>query len=503
MNSDRDPITLTRLLTIVLIAGAGLAYFAALLRRPLVGDDLIYYGTYSNNYDGLTGLPLFMARNWLHVNARMGDMLSPVWLCLIPQWLRAAISGAAISGMLYASAALCSNNSRKDNPCIPFFTVALMLIILPWWDSTMLFAVQFNYVWASAAALLILLLILRRKMQSRFWLLLTPLSFVAGSMHEAIGFPLACGIICYLFTRAKQSHIDNISKKCNTAAFIFGGFFSITSPASYSRLVNTYGITPDDPAWLLYLKSDFLVLALVATLIILWFTHRHKLLQLARSPWVIFVVAAIASSIFSAVSGIVGRSGWFAQIFALIAIAELADTLKSNSKTTFLSDVVAVILTSALIVQLCAMAYFQRRCNNELEQVLESYKASDDGVVYCDVTIDSDKPLWLMHKTMSVPDADDLWVNHTIDHVYGNDDKQIRILPTVIRDLEILPEEKNVTVYVGDSFVTSEYPQESRTLPSGLTLCNRDGREFVILQYRKSGRTLYYLTPRDIDPGDR
>ena len=64
----------------------------------------------------------------------------------------------------------------------------------------------------------------------------------------------------------------------------------------------------------------YTVPAVVILCIAVIFTPARRILRLRRSPWVIYLTAAVVSSLFVAVGGIEGRAGWFAQGFALLAI---------------------------------------------------------------------------------------------------------------------------------------------------------------------------------------
>ena len=134
-------------------------------------------------------------------------------------------------------------------------------------------------------------------------------------MHEGIGLPVSarCGGVAEAFRGMAQS-VGSAAGMI--VAFFCGTLFALLSPGIWGRLVSE-GIAmgerePNDVLWLLLIKSDFYALLLVAFIGAAALWRRGNLMEMARSPWIIFVTASLIGVCMSGVSGIVGRSGWFA-----------------------------------------------------------------------------------------------------------------------------------------------------------------------------------------------
>ena len=235
---------------------------------------------------------------------------------------------------------------------------------------------------------------------------------------------------------------------------------------------------------------------------------RHAIMQSARTPWIIFAIAAIASMCFSAMSGIVGRSGWFAQIFAIIAIFHWITTHEYKINRT-IGGIISTILVAAILFHYIETARWQMKVGKEVEDAAQLYSESKDGQVYFDATRDNELPWWTLNKTRGVPDADDLYLLAAFSQYYGNDNAPLKLLPTEVLDInaELLKTNGIVALKNGDKISTSPI-SEAKTLTSereGISISiynDANGKEWVVTPFIIND-TLYHITPRITDPGDR
>lgn len=474
---------------LAIFAFIGICYLIISAHMPLTGDDLVYGPLYTLRYHGVAGYALYIAQHWLSTNGRIANLIAPLMLNYIPHWALLLLN-AAITALMFVAVINLACTQRVGITA-RLLLISILAYTLPWWDSMLLFDCSFNYVWATTFGLFAIYAILNHRCNN---ILLAIFAFLAAGMHEAMGVPLSCGLIAYLlFTRAHKSL--STLQRLPILAFFAGSAFVFLSRGLWSRFGAIQEV--NDPMPLLVLKSDFFVIALIILVIVAYITDRQRLIKAIHSPWIIFAVAALASCTFSAVSGIVGRSGWFAQIYALIAIYLWADTYNwhiSRPSAITLTLIMAIPLT----IHYIEFTRYQITSGTQLAQSIQQYTNSPDGIVYGDYLGDPDKPWWTLHKTRGVPDADDNWVLATITQCYGNPSRPLTILPTALRTLD--PRTITTTLTpVGANFVTT-------TIPQGTTPQMRythAGTQYVVVPFTRDNITLYLITPLDLDPGDR
>lgn len=474
---------------------------------PYVGDDLVYSGSWERYYRGLIDYPLHFARNMLRVNGRMGDKLNIFWMCYLPRPALSIVAGAMVSLLLWL--VIRSAHVPRQWVTARIVIVSLLMLTMPWWDSFSLFVCQFNYVWTSVFVLAVILVILNARFHSRWMWLMPPLAFMAAAMHEACGISASAGLAAYFYLHRSSTPMPRI-KRWTLWLFFVGATVPLLSPAFWWR-VGSAGADPDDPMWLLVLKSDFYALALTLFIVIARFAAPHRLAEMMKSSWTIYAVAAIVSMCISALGGIVGRSGWFAQTFALIAFFQwgVENHARISRRVGIALSVVSVAVVTFHLVD---VVRWQRVTGRELERCLAVYEANPSQPVYMDFTGDERQPWWVLHKTRGVPDADDRYIIETITHLHGDSIHPLVVLPTALRgmDFSTLRGTRQVTqpytAYntlppstVPPSYVAAVMPTDT----DDRMFCRLNGTTYVVVPFRKEGRQLYFLTPREQDPGDR
>lgn len=467
------------------------------------GDDLIFLRRWQDCFseNGWLGYPVFFCRHWLSTNGRMANELSPLLLSWLPRIIADIILSVAYGSLIIFIIRFAL--PRKGFFCAKSLAIFLIVCTLPWWDSLLLYDCWLNYPIAALLGLIAIWLILRKgKIYSRFLTIVLALfTFIAGAMHEACGVPLAAGLIVWWCICRPVSLRSR--KGLLIIAFVAGALFAIASPGIWNRF--GMELTGARSWWWTILISCFYSLLLILYITISLLTHpgRNKLSRLLKSPWIIFVVAAIVASLFCAVSGIIGRSGFFAQIFSIIAIFMMM-AIKIIRISRFLAAICGCILLLIVIFHTGAVAWWQNIAGNELNTTIEEYSASADGLVYLDYTTDSAIPWWTLHKVRGVPDADDVWTLHTITAYYGNPDKKpLIVLPAAMRDFN--PSTITDSISFGNTIImrqspatTPLYTQENITLQR--TMINK--KEYIVTSFAIGRDSLYRIELRDIDPGD-
>lgn len=474
-----------------LITSIAVIYTVMGYYMPFTGDDLGYGAGFGTYYGGdLEAYPLFAARHWLHVNGRMANLITPFLLFFSPKWLLATLNG--IMTALFFAFALKAVGFTRQTVSAQLFLIALIAFTFPWWDSMMLFDVSFNYVWASAFGLGFLLLLFKDTIKRRWAWMAWIFAFLAGAMHEAMSVPIVCGLFCYYYFSGNWRNTPK-PKRIMTGAFVLGSAMAFLSIGIWRRFGSDF--VPNDPMWLLTLKSDFYAILFLLFIVTARLASPLRLAEMMRRQWVVYAVAAIISMGFSAVGGIVGRSGWFAQIFALIALFQWARECdwRINRKVAALASAWLLV---AIVAHYAELTRWQLKTSSELRKAISLYEESPDGTVYMDFTPHDRFPWWVLHKNRGVPDADDSYILQTITQFHGDESRPMRILPSAVEQLDARSVKGDMRI--GNGWVSREKPDTDEN-----GIFDRNGQQYVSVPFRKNGIQLYFLTPRYLDPGDR
>ena len=483
MNKERK-YSLTVLVACVMgaICYALLAWF-----YTYTGDDLIYRLSWEEYYKNITGYPLFVLRHWFHLNGRIADKINPFMLSMMPQWLYAIVNGIVTTLMYFVIVK--SAKCRSVAGCV--VCVSMVALMLTWWDGMMVYVCNLNYVWSAAFGLLGVHLILSNgKTGSHFKLWMSGLfTVVAGGMHEASGVPLACGIVVWLCLSKSYRQLLG-EQKVLLWCFLAGALFSMSSPGSYERLFFRTTILDKN----LSVVNVVVCSAYITSIMMAWLavgmsirSMRAKMLSLVRTPWVIFVVASIVSSAFCAVSGIIGRTGWFSQIFAIIAVLYYY-----NETGLRISRRVAAVISGVLIVVLgshfAILLRQQYVMGRELKTAIAEYQKSSDGVVYMDYTRDSQQHPWVLRKARGVPDpsAMERYYINSITEYYGDESRPFVVVPKAVEQMPV--SELKGIVPIGNGFYVTD------------NLNGIDTDRYDTVPFRKDGVKLFLLSSREIDP---
>lgn len=468
------------LLAILAAAAFGIAFRGL----PLVGDDLHYHSAFLY-WDTLWRQWVTrMHLHWLENNSRLGDMLNPLVLNLAPGWLRAAAAGVGAGGFFFGAMAC----ARWRSPALLF---TLMVFCLPWASLWMEHVCMINYVMSSALAFGCLWLLLECKTGKVRTVMLwagLPFFFIAGGMHEALGLPLALSLVVYALVEGQRRKRTE-AEVWAVVAMIAGGLFSISSPGNFTRAsaANSGG----ENVILLLFGSAFFVLILAAACVYLAIKRRREMLELVHSDWLVFALMALFPTAFLLVSGFGGRPGWFAQVFALVALMRLPWGINAGGRRVL--AVTGAAGAVAAIAHLCMLALWQQRLSAEMRRMVELYQevASTDGIVFFNYTHDSDLPPYLLHRVRGVPDNDDSNYLISLAYSYGDPDVGAIILPKDASSLDM----DTITAAAALSYSTIS-PAPDMGGHSDIPGCY--SRPFFI-----NGRQLLYTTPADPDPGQR
>ncbi len=198
-----------------------------------------------------------------------------------------------------------------------------------------------------------------------------------------------------------------------------------------------------------------------------------------------------------------GRTGWFAQVFALIALFQIISRLDLAISLKFKLPV-GVILSICIIFHYLALVWWQIKVGTEAEKAIELYKNSSTGIIFMDYLNEPQLPWYLLNKTHGVPDDDDTYYRYRISRHYGNG-KNLVILPTTTENLDW--ENFSGLHYFGDKIISNKH------LPSRYvdkivnifprTMTKISNKEYIEQRFNIHNRDLYLYSPVDRDRGEK
>lgn len=452
--------------------------FFVFLWSPYQGDDLAYRSAFQGAnpaYDSWLYYPIWAARHWLHSNGRLANLMTPA-LFALPRPIVVILCTTALWLMYRLSIKI----AGEDNS--PMILIAGIFFLLPWWDSIFIFDCQTNYVWSSVAILAIYIILYEKDYP--LWLGI-PVCFLGAMMHESATVSLIAGIIGYVVINKWRPDKNHSILICFLCA---GAIFTIFAPGIILRASSEK--VPNDPWLWLLLKSDFI--ALFLWIIIIYFSfspkNRKKLSFIFKTPLCVLAIGAFVEMIISVQSGIVGRSGWFAELFAIIVLVRW---LGFRDNPIISSGILTLILQVAI-----SCPIWQFKVWKDFKNFEKEYTESSDGIVFLDAIRDTDIPTVLtLNRMRGLPDPDDSYLRWCYALYYRKDMKFPVIIPKEAKGMT------NDTILSNGDIVLTKFPENVRLTKDEpqVTLTQINGMDYVIQPFDD----MFHLSPRIIDPGDR
>lgn len=396
-----------------LVLALAVCSFFIYLMTPYSGDDFAYRAIFSGASPryGYLYYPRFPVFHWLHVNGRLFDKIMPL-VTNMPRGLMAAVC-ALMYGAMFVMAV---RASRALSGWMPFVLVAAMALALPWWDSAFVFAVQLNYVWSTAMVLGAFVAVASAgewRLRGFRYVAALLLCFCAGMCHEGASVPLIGGWVMYMLFSGWRPR--GVQRRL-LVAFVAGALVVLASPAFWGRVGG--GGEANDSVVFLLLKSEPLVFVMWAAVLVGMFFGpvRLRLAAFSKEPGAVLAYATLFGAPIVVASGIVGRSGWFVSVFALVAAADFFRQCSVRGK-----PLLEWALSAILVAQAAGLVALQRGLWEEYKAYERDFIASPDGVVYGDYTFDDALPAWTMNRLRGVPDADDVYILECLSDYHRHD----------------------------------------------------------------------------------
>jgi len=477
------------------------------------GDDFSYLSHFGfaddspGHFHPVWDFPKFVVSHWLDQNGRAANYIAALLLTWLPERVVMMLSGLMSGLMMWLILiwAGCFRHYRSNASGV--LLIGVLALALPWWDSMQVFDCAVNYVWTTGAVLAFLLLLHSRGLQAWPAWAVAVLGFIAGAMHEAATLPVAVGFGILFLLRGQLQGKRNF--RVGAIAFVAGVIWCVSSPGIMARAMSD--VAPDDSPAVLVLKSCPVVLLLLSVVLVEAFTlkGRQRLSELSVSCWLAFALASVVSAAVCAVGGIVGRSGWFAEVYALIALWLWYGKL-ACPVPVFVKTVSAALICLVLVIHYYEFATTQWRLGRQMRDVRELYRSSADGVVfYPEAVYEDTLPWWLLWKTRGIPDEDDSYQLERFSHYYSHGDKRLVVIPAAEDRFVTAMDGGNVFEISPRVRVVSEIPSgvvphtNDREKSSVLIATDKNGGRSVVTPFTYNGTVYYLITPQIIDPGDR
>ena len=504
-----------RLIPLMVILGIGVVYGFLSSWVVFRGDD-VAYASGLEFYQQATGNPVwrYPLAHLMNINGRLADAFNFIFLEWMPRPLLSVVSGVFISAFYILILRLAFRrltvgiNARL---CL----IVIIAFGLAWWNASLMYVIQINYLWTSTLTLFCLTLLFRGPLSGSTSICLIPLYIFAAGCHEACGLPVAVAlIVCSKIPPVSQWWADNRRRLC--AAYVGGSLIPLFSPALYNRLFdNGEHYVPDDPMWLVVAKSGYIALIFIVVLGLALILNRRIRKKIMQSDIPFWTVASVGSLAFCAVSGVVGRSGWFAQIFALIALTRtillcspdgsgLPETSVTRSypvseppQHRILNGSTALILISMLTFHFAELMRVQHTYYAATREVIEEYRKNPESPVFHHYIPFNDVPWWILNKHLGMLNPTDP-VNLETERVRGSRvSAPLLLLPPELRDSDISVMHFPISLPDG---IVCENTEGITEICHYVDSC---GRPVASIPFNLSGRSLLIIRPRDLMPGER
>lgn len=550
--SDRQKsyINIPTLWVLSVVAALAVAWCVMYIFTLPTGDDLIYTSVL-RRADGIgTGgyavweFPRYWARHWVYTNGRSANLLAALAMGTLPHWLVSAMCGVAVGAMYLLVLYFCRLLPCRGKGVAATVVIAIIAFLFPWWDSFSLIDVNFNYVWATAMPLSFLVMLRHDGSgwltgvgrTSDLWGRITTASvalfcLLAGMIHEAATLSLCAGMAWVAWMRGDISSGAwrrlLPQRRWMLGSFLAGVAVVTLSPGIIMRAVG--GNAPDDVWWMLVIKSAPVTLVMLCVMLVSLTSRagREKLRLMLVSDRAMWVVSALVAMGFVAVGGIVGRSGWFSQIFALIALWQWWGPVGRHRVGPVAGALVALplgVMAVAQMVEVDRYSYIGWKADTELRAL---YAGSPDGIVCYDMPDDSRLPLWVFSRVRYLRPEDDY--THCGLRMYYKKDCPLINLPASAAAIDwknFDPRKAlkfkmqyrsigSIALVPPDNTVFPESPGWARLYvgkvenmePWHLTAYDFFGSQYCsrnwVIPFEKDGRTYYYTRPYRPHWGDR
>ncbi len=385
---------------LALLTVVGLSVVCAI--TPIEVDDLWYLFPANESTPRIEAVATVwnnVVSHWYFDTGRLANIVSPIFLALMPKWLYACFFGFCVGVILMAGRKLIDADKGSLRS---FLYLLIVLFVLPWHDFMFVTIYSLNYVATSAVVLSALLFILRAVNGQKLSVGTTVgsclLCLAAGWMHEGFSAPIACGLVVYLILARRCL---STSAKCLIASFFLGLLAIVISPAFWARQdleLHTKCLSLSH-FLLSFIAYDGIPIILALTLLAVVMHRRWHHGLLADRSLLSFEAMSLTTAFIASVIFIKyyygARTGWFPQLISAIAILKLQHLFRFHKIVPLVRFVFVVIAFTSSAIHLISAVYNQNRLSDEHRHIVELLRKSPSGQVFYDnIPMELNASLW-------------------------------------------------------------------------------------------------------------
>lgn len=373
-----------------LLATIAAAFFLLALWTPLMQDDLVFMAQSAvlPEADAPAASAHFSWEAWrghvalmyLDNNGRLSNILAPLGAWLLPQWVRALLTGCCAAWIFYMVTLMACDKRRWQALLLIW---ALSLVAWPWRDRMMMWDYALNYLFTSALILPFIYLYCRQSLSRALVAAGALCGFFGAWFHDGS----ALCLVATVGTLAMIRRFRLTSGQWTMLAALLAGTIAVlASPGEWQRASGELGSNSLISNILITVKIEPLAWVLVAV----WVVCLKKAGGWLKDD---LLVAASLMAFYSLIMSIMldpsGRYGWQAELFATVALFRRWRGVKVGGTLRKLLLAGAGVFVTAILAS--AISY-QYRLNAENEEIYSEAEASPTGTVCRDLLSPADEP---------------------------------------------------------------------------------------------------------------
>lgn len=420
------------------VLACGCALVAALMGAlyavaPFFVDDLWY----SLGADGIADPMERAAVVWTNVvdhlqwdTGRLANILSPIFLALLPKWAFGVVAAMAVwitltLGVKYVG----------KSPMAGAVWVAFYILCMPWLDHLVAVIYGLNYVCTSALAVVVLWAAARLSsaegVSRRLYPWLCVAAFAAGWMHEGFSVPMAAGFFvynCAVCWRVPRRLL--VMQVCMVAGLIVLASF----PALWTRSADAVNPLMQKPLMEVIVDAGvFNCMFWLYAASCAWLWLRGRVESRAESAEMLMILTfGVVGTAVMMVYYFGPRTSWFLQQVCGLGLLRLMCRHWRPNCPRWVAPAAVCVSITLCIVNVSAAITAQVKLTREMDEVVEAYRESPDGVVYSDIMMPG------VDLTLMKTSVRNLMVRVPLAFIrsYVGREEPLVILPEAMRDFD-------------------------------------------------------------------
>lgn len=261
--------------------------------------------------------------HWLYDNMRFCNM-AVAFFILFPKWVGSGIVSIFWAMAMIGCAFLGLRENRGIGPLL--IMLAMLIVLLPWYDGMGSEVYQFNYVATSGMALILLLWLIHPSGSKSGYAFLILYSIIFGGWQESFSFPVLGGILASLPLLSGRMRMSWIY---SGGGILLGLIWLLFSP-HYNGIIQSgeMGISSSNPFYITMLLVAgehplFWIAALILGLAAIVKPWKIVWRRMWLSPiYRLLMVSALLSLLLGIFTKPTARVGWWADLASIILIMQ-------------------------------------------------------------------------------------------------------------------------------------------------------------------------------------